>query len=43
MARVVVSEVNSVQIDGAGHYVALEAPIDLSVAMLDFFAGVDAM
>jgi iron complex outermembrane receptor protein len=34
--------VRSVQLDGVGHYAAMEAPEKLSNALLEFFASVDA-
>ena len=34
-------DVTSVQLDGVGHYVALEAPEALSAALLDFYRQVD--
>jgi pimeloyl-ACP methyl ester carboxylesterase len=36
------ASVSSVQIDGIGHYVAMEAPEKLAKAVLDFAVGVDA-
>jgi pimeloyl-ACP methyl ester carboxylesterase len=41
MAKVAGGEVIAAQIDGAGHYVALEAPEALSTAMLDFYTNID--
>lgn len=35
------TRVNSVVLNGVGHYVALEAPDQLATALLDFFASVD--
>ena len=42
MSRAAGSEIRSVQFDGVGHYVAMEAPEKLSQALLDFFTSVDA-
>jgi len=42
MSRVTRGEVRSVQLDGVGHYVAMEAPARLSDALLGFVAAVDA-
>ena len=41
MTRVTSSDVESVELDGVGHYVALEAPERLSSALLDFLERVD--
>lgn len=42
MRQVAVGAVRSVQLDGVGHYAALEAPSALSAALLEFLADVDA-
>lgn len=42
ISQVTATEVVSVQLDGVGHYAALEAPELLSSALLEFLAGVDA-
>ena len=42
MANAVPDEVSSVQLDGVGHYVAMEAPVALSVAILGFLETVDS-
>jgi pimeloyl-ACP methyl ester carboxylesterase len=42
MSKVARSEVRSVQLDGVGHYVAMEAPEKLSKALLEFIGSVDA-
>ncbi|MFD2420450.1 alpha/beta fold hydrolase [Amycolatopsis pigmentata] len=42
IAQVAAGEVTSVQLDGVGHYAALEAPERLAAAILDFLKGVDA-
>lgn len=42
MRQVTAGEVTSVQFDGVGHYVAMEAPDRLAAVLLDFLAGVDA-
>ncbi len=41
MSQVTAGDVRSVQLDGVGHYVALEAPAALSGAILDFLDGID--
>jgi pimeloyl-ACP methyl ester carboxylesterase len=41
LAQVAANPVKSVQIDGVGHYVALEAPEALAKAILEFVDGVD--
>ena len=41
--QVAAGDVTSVQLDGVGHYVAMEAPEQLATAILDFVATVDAM
>ena len=43
LSQVVVGEVESVQLDGVGHYVALEAPAAFADAILAFTARVDAV
>lgn len=40
MSKAARSEVRSVQLDGAGHYVAMEAPEKLSAALLEFVQSV---
>jgi pimeloyl-ACP methyl ester carboxylesterase len=42
LAQVVLGDVEPVQLDGVGHYVALEAPHALADAILDFTRRVDA-
>ena len=42
VSQVAAGQVASVQLDGVGHYAALEAPDALSTAILDFLATVDA-
>jgi pimeloyl-ACP methyl ester carboxylesterase len=42
LAQVVSRDVESVQLDGVGHYVAIEAPNALADAILDFTRRVDA-
>ncbi|WP_030899741.1 alpha/beta fold hydrolase [Streptomyces sp. NRRL F-5126] len=42
MARAAASEVDSVSLDGVGHYVALEAPRELAKAMEEFTERIDA-
>lgn len=42
MRQVTAGTVRAVQLDGVGHYAALEAPEALSTAILDFLADVDA-
>jgi pimeloyl-ACP methyl ester carboxylesterase len=42
LAQVTASDVRSVQLDGVGHYAALEAPEALSAAILEFLSSVDA-
>lgn len=41
MSQITAGDVTSVQLDGVGHYVALEAPAALSSAILDFLEAVD--
>ena len=43
LGQVAAGNVISVQLDGVGHYVAMEAPERLATAILDFVAAVDAM
>jgi pimeloyl-ACP methyl ester carboxylesterase len=42
MSKVAGTQVRSVQLDGVGHYVAMEAPERLSKALLEFVTSVDA-
>jgi pimeloyl-ACP methyl ester carboxylesterase len=42
LSQVVTGDVESVQLDGVGHYVALEAPSALADAILAFTSRVDA-
>ena len=42
VSQVAASDVASVQLDGVGHYAAMEAPDELSTAILDFLNTVDA-
>ncbi|WP_456789881.1 alpha/beta fold hydrolase [Cellulomonas sp. P5_C5] len=42
LGQVTSGEITSVQLDGVGHHVALEAPEALSAAILDFVRAVDA-
>lgn len=42
MRQVTAGEVRDVQLDGVGHYAALEAPTALAAAILDFLREVDA-
>jgi len=42
MSKAARSQVRSVQLDGVGHYVAMEAPESLSTTLLEFVASVDA-
>jgi pimeloyl-ACP methyl ester carboxylesterase len=42
LRQVTRNDVGSVQLDGVGHYAALEAPHELSAAILDFIGGLDA-
>lgn len=42
MSRATSTDVNSVTLDGVGHYAALEAPQELAKAILSFTATVDA-
>lgn len=42
MSKATRRNVGSVQLDGVGHYAAMEAPEKLSNALLEFFASVDA-
>jgi hypothetical protein len=41
MSQAASTTVGSVQLDGVGHYVALEAPKELSEAILSFVDSVD--
>ena len=43
MAQAVAGDVASVQLEGVGHYAALEAPENVAAAMLEFIEGVDAL
>ncbi|KQR17359.1 alpha/beta fold hydrolase [Cellulomonas sp. Leaf334] len=42
LGQVTAGEVTAVQLDGVGHYVAMEAPGELAAAILDFVRAVDA-
>ena len=42
MSKAARAKVRSVQLDGVGHYVAMEAPEKLSKALLEFVGSVDA-
>jgi pimeloyl-ACP methyl ester carboxylesterase len=42
LTQVTAGNVRSVQLDGVGHYAALEAPEALSAVILEFLSGVDA-
>jgi pimeloyl-ACP methyl ester carboxylesterase len=42
MSRAAARDVRSVRLDGVGHYAALEAPDQLSAAILEFVDGIDA-
>jgi hypothetical protein len=42
MSKAARTEVRSVQLDGVGHYVAMEAPEKLSKALLEFIRSVEA-
>ena len=42
MSKAARTEVRSVQLDGVGHYVAMEAPEKLSKALLEFIGSVEA-
>lgn len=42
MSKAAGRQVHSVQFDGVGHYVAMEAPDKLASALLEFVAGVDS-
>jgi pimeloyl-ACP methyl ester carboxylesterase len=42
MSKAAGGQVHSVQFDGVGHYVAMEAPDKLASALLEFVAGVDS-
>ena len=42
MAQVAPTGVSSVQLDGVGHYAAMEAPEELAKAVLGFIDGIDA-
>jgi pimeloyl-ACP methyl ester carboxylesterase len=39
MTKGVGTKIRSVQLDGVGHYVALEAPVELANAILEFVGG----
>jgi pimeloyl-ACP methyl ester carboxylesterase len=41
VAQISAQHVTSVQLDGVGHYAAMEAPRALSTAILDFVASID--
>lgn len=41
LSAAVGAQVRSVQLDGVGHYAALEAPAQVATALLDFFAALD--
>jgi pimeloyl-ACP methyl ester carboxylesterase len=41
VSQITSGDVRSVQLDGVGHYAAMEAPEDLSVAILDFLESMD--
>lgn len=43
LSRAAAGEVTSVQLDGVGHYAAMEAPEALADAILGFTAGIDAV
>jgi pimeloyl-ACP methyl ester carboxylesterase len=42
LAQVSAGDVRSVQLEGVGHYAALEAPEELSAVILEFLSSVDA-
>ncbi|GAA3141320.1 hypothetical protein GCM10010466_35400 [Planomonospora alba] len=42
MSRAASTEIRSVQLDGVGHYAAMEAPEVLAKAILEFVASVGA-
>jgi pimeloyl-ACP methyl ester carboxylesterase len=42
MSRAVSAEIRSVQLDGIGHYAAMEAPEEVAKAVLGFIDGIDA-
>jgi len=42
LSQVTTAEISTVQLDGVGHYVALEAPDALAAAILRFVDAVDA-
>lgn len=42
MSQVAPAGVSSVQLDGVGHYAAMEAPEELAKAVLGFIDGIDA-
>jgi pimeloyl-ACP methyl ester carboxylesterase len=42
MSRAASAGISSVQLDGVGHYAAMEAPEDLAKAVLGFIDGIDA-
>lgn len=41
MSQVASTAISEIQLEGVGHYVALEVPERLAAAMLDFIEGVD--
>ncbi len=41
LSRVTDGPVRTVQLEGVGHYAAMEAPDELAAALLDFYRGVD--
>jgi pimeloyl-ACP methyl ester carboxylesterase len=43
MAQAASAEISSVQLDGTGHYAAMEAPGELAKAILGFVDGIDAV
>jgi pimeloyl-ACP methyl ester carboxylesterase len=43
MAEAASAEISSVQLDGTGHYAAMEAPGELAKAILGFVDGIDAV
>jgi hypothetical protein len=42
MSQAASSAISSVQLDGVGHYPAMEAPQELANAVLGFLDGIDA-
>lgn len=42
LSQVTDGPVRTVQLEGVGHYAAMEAPDELAAALLDFYRGVDA-